>query len=194
MEPSELLRRLAETLERLGIAYLVTGSMASGTYGEPRFTNDIDVIVVLPAEKVAAFCAAFPGPEFYCDPGMVADAVRDQFQFNILHPDSGLKVDVILAKDSPFDRSRLSRARRVVLGPQFSPSFASPEDVILKKLEFYREGGSEKHIRDILGVLKVQGDRVDRAYITDWANRLGLTAEWDLVLAQLTPPTEGGTS
>jgi hypothetical protein len=100
----------------------------------------------------------------------------------------------MIATDSPFDRSRMSRAVRLPVAPDFMAWFASPEDVILKKLEFYRDGGSDKHIRDILGVLKIQGDRVDRAYIADWAKRLNLTTEWELVLAQLTPPTEGGTA
>lgn len=191
MDSSDLLRRLAEALERLQVPYLVTGSMATIAYGEPRFTNDIDVVVALTADKVDAFCAAFPAPEFYCPRDLVADSVRDRFPFNIIHPESGLKIDVILATDSPFDRSRLGRAVRMTPGPGYQTWFASPEDVILKKLEFYREGGSDKHVRDILGVLKVLGEKVDRIYIADWANRLGLLTEWGLVLAQLTPPAEG---
>jgi hypothetical protein len=189
MEPAELLRRLAETLEQLHIPYLVTGSMATIAYGEPRFTNDIDVVVALQLEQVDAFCAAFPEPEFYCPPDMVLQSLRQRFPFNILHPESGLKIDVILPSDSEFDRVRLSRAVRVQGSPEFAAWFASPEDVIVKKLQYYREGGSEKHLRDIAGVLKIRGDRVDRQYIDDWTNRLGLTAEWQLVLARLAPPT-----
>jgi hypothetical protein len=187
MEPSDLLRLVAHKLEELGIPYLVTGSTATIAYGEPRLTNDIDVVADLRPGQVDAFCAAFPGPEFYCPRDYVADAVRKKFQFNVLHPESGLKIDVIIATDSDFDRARLSRAVRLQEGPDFAAWFASPEDVIVKKLEYYREGGSEKHIRDILGVLKIRGDRVDRAYIAEWASRLGLTTEWDLVQARLSP-------
>src|SRR5205823_13190099 len=95
MGPSELLRRLAEVLERLPIPYLVTGSMATIAYGEPRFTNDIDVVVALRLDQVDAFCTSFPEPEFYCHREAVVQAVHQRFQFNIIHFESGLKIDVI---------------------------------------------------------------------------------------------------
>jgi hypothetical protein len=179
-EPAELLAHLAASLELLQIGYLVTGSMATIAYGEPRFTNDIDVVVDLHADKIDAFCARFPAPEYYCPRHMVTDAIRKKWQFNIIHPASGLKIDVIIATDSDFDRSRLSRGERIATADDTFVSFASPEDVILKKLVYYREGGSEKHIRDIVGVLKVQGDRIDRTYIAAWADRLGVGDEWGL--------------
>jgi hypothetical protein len=137
MDESNLLRHLAATLEQLAIPYLVTGSMATIAYGEPRFTNDIDVVVALQPAQVDAFCAAFPEPEFYCPRDFVADAVRRRFQFNVLQPETGLKIDVIVATDSAFDRSRLNRAVRVQTQPGIAAWFASPEDVILKKLEYY---------------------------------------------------------
>jgi hypothetical protein len=183
MEPSDLLRRVAEVFESLEIRYLITGSTATIAYGEPRFTNDIDVVAALPETKVDALCAAFAAPEFYCSPEAARDAVKRHFQFNIIHPASGLKVDVMIPAVTPFNASRLSRAIRVPGGPAFSAWFASPEDVIIKKLEYYRLGRSEKHLRDIAGVLKVRGERLDRDYISDWATRLGLSAEWQLVLA-----------
>lgn len=176
--PADLLAHLAASLDLLRIRYLVTGSMATIAYGEPRFTNDIDVVIALPEDTIDAFCARFPSPEFYCPRHMVAEAVRKKWQFNIIHPASGLKIDVIIATDSAFDRSRLSRGERIATADDTFVSFASPEDVILKKLVCYREGGSEKHLRDIAGVLKVQGDRVDREYIAAWADRLGVGAEW----------------
>lgn len=117
MEPFELLRRLAEALERLGIRYLVTGSMATIAYGEPRFTNDIDVVVDLRPDQVNAFCAAFPEAEFYCPPEFVAEAVRRKFQFNVLQPETGLKIDVMVATDSEFDRARFGRSVRVQTRP-----------------------------------------------------------------------------
>jgi Nucleotidyl transferase AbiEii toxin, Type IV TA system len=187
MEQYELLRRLTEALDRLGIPYLVTGSIATIAYGEPRFTIDIDVVIDLRPEQVDSFCAIFPEPEFYCPRDFAAEAVRKQFQFNVLQPETGLKIDVIVATGSAFDRTRLRRAQRLPAQPGFEAWFASPEDVILKKLEYYKEGGSEKHIRDILGILRIRGERVDRGYIADWADRLGVTAEWELILARLSP-------
>jgi hypothetical protein len=185
MEPSELLRRFVEVLERLRIPYLVTGSMATIAYGEPRFTNDIDVVVPLRLDQVDTFCASFPQPEFYCYRESVIQAVRDRSQFNIIHHGSGFKIDVIVPDESEFNRSRLSRGVCLPGSPDFDIWFASLEDVILKKLEYYRMGGSEKHIRDIAGVLKVQAGRVDRDYITDWTERLGLADVWREVLERI---------
>ena len=88
---------------------------------------------------------------------------------------------MIVAEDTPFNRSRFARAVRVKPEPDYDASFASAEDVILKKLCFFQEGGSEKHLRDIVGVLKVGGDRIDRQYIGDWARQLGVESEWAAV-------------
>ncbi len=178
MEPSELLRRFVEVLERLSVPYLLTGSMATIAYGEARFTHDLDVLVALPSNRVDAFCEAFSEPDFYCYREAVMQAVRDRFRFKIIHLESGLKIDVIIPDDSDFNRSRLARGVRLPVRADFEATYPSPEDVIIKKLEFYREGGSDKHIRDIVGVLKVLGERVDREYITGWVARLGLTDIW----------------
>ncbi len=140
MEPSELLHFLAATLERLEVPYYVTGSMATTTYGEPRFTNDIDVVVDLRLDQVDAFCAAFAAPEFYCSRDAAVQAIQQRFQFKVLHPSSGLKIDVIVTSDSEFDRLRLHRAVRIPEGEQTAIRFSSPEDVIVKKLEFYQLG------------------------------------------------------
>lgn len=188
MEPSELLRRFVAVLEGLRIPYLITGSMASIAYGESRFTNDIDVVVTLPLDQVDAFCQSFPETEFYCYREAVMQAVRQRSQFNIIHFESGLKIDVIIPDDSEFNRSRLARGVRLPARDDFEATFSSPEDVIIKKLEFYREGGSDKHLRDIAGVLKVLGERVDRVYITGWATRLGVEDIWRDVLQQVDKP------
>jgi hypothetical protein len=189
MEQAELLKYLAKSLDELHIPYLLTGSMATIAYGEPRFTNDIDVVVAMTAGHVQAFCAAFHAPDFYCPREVVEEAVRQKFQFNILHPESGLKVDVIMASDSAFDRSRLGRGVRLPAGADFEATFAAPEDVIVKKLQYFREGGSEKHLRDIVGVLKVQGERIDQVYLADWVARLDLGNEWQLIVARLSGET-----
>lgn len=188
MEPSELLMRLAGTLERLQLPYLVTGSMASIAYGESRFTNDIDVVVALPMDQVDAFCQSFPESEFYCYREAVLEAVRQRSQFNIIHFESGLKIDVIIPDDSPFNRTRLGRGVRLPIRGDSEATFSSPEDVIIKKLEFYREGGSDKHLRNIAGVLKVLGERVNRAYITAWATRLRVEDIWQGVLQRVDNP------
>lgn len=188
MEHDDLLGYLAETFERLKLPYLVTGSTATIAYGEPRFTNDIDVVVDLPANHIDALIAAFPEDHFYISRSAVEAAVARHHQFNIIHPTSGLKADVIVASQSEFDRTRLRRARRLPVLENREVSFASPEDVILKKLQYFQEGGSEKHLRDIAGVLLIQGDHIDRDYIKDWAQRLGFAEIWSLVLARIEDP------
>lgn len=140
MELYELLERVVQTLERLRIPYLVTGSVASMAYGEPRLTNDIDVVAGIRAEHVAGLLASFPAEEFYLDDEAVHDAIDHETQFNIIHPASGLKVDVMVRKDTPFDRSRFARARLLRPAESYTAAFASAEDVIIKKMEYYREG------------------------------------------------------
>ncbi len=185
MEHAELLRKVVEVLEGMRVAYLVTGSTATIYYGEPRFTNDIDVVIRLPAARVNEFCRAFASDEFYLDEESVRTAVASSGQFNLIHATGGLKVDFIAAGASAFDQSRFRRGVRVQAGPEYEATFASPEDVIIKKLEYYVAGGSEKHLRDIAGVLKISGERVDRTYISEWAARLGLVEVWEAVLGRV---------
>ena len=183
MELAELLCHVTSTLDQLEIPYLVTGSMATIAYGEPRLTNDIDLVVRLSPLQVDSLCDAFPGDEFYVSREAALDSARMWRQFNILHPKSGLKIDVMVADDSDFNASRFGRARLLSVAPDVTAAFASPEDVILKKLEYFREGGSEKHLRDITGVLKIMGSDLDHRYLAVWARRLGLSALWREVSA-----------
>jgi len=185
MEQDELLQRAVETLERLNLTYLVTGSMATILYGEPRFTNDIDIVVQLSAKRIGDFVQAFPSDEFYLDDERIRQAVESRGQFNVLHPASGLKIDVIIPEMDEFDRSRFTRARRVRPANDYEATFSSAEDVIVKKLQFHAEGGSDKHLRDIASVLRISGADLDRDYVTEWADRLGLREIWDLILDQL---------
>jgi predicted nucleotidyltransferase len=182
----ELLRKMATTLEKLGVPYAVVGSTASTAYGEARLTNDIDIVLDLQLGDVDRFCNEFPDPEFYLSRRAVESAVQRRFQFNIIHPTSGLKVDCILAGNNEFDRNQLARAIRVARKDAgYTVQFASPEDVILKKMEYFRLGQSEKHTRDICGILKEQGDRIDRDYIRQWAEKMDLTEIWEAILVRI---------
>lgn len=185
MEPSELLRLAVTALEELGLRYLVTGSTASIFFGEPRFTHDVDIVVDLPPNRIAELCSKFPAEEFYVSEESARRAVRRRSQFNVIHPASGLKIDVIVPEDSLFNRSRFSRARRVQAGPAFKATFAAPEDVIVKKMEAFREGGSDKHLRDVAGILRISGDGLDYAYIENWTPHLGLETIWKTIKARL---------
>ncbi len=185
MELYELLELVVRTFARLGIPYVVTGSVASMAYGEPRLTNDIDVVAGIQLAHVQDLLAAFSAETFYLSEDAIHAAVEHQSQFNIIHPASGLKVDVMVRKDTPFDRSRFARARSLRPTESYTATFASAEDVIIKKMEYYRDGGSDKHLRDITGMLKVSGDEIDQAYIAEWAERLGLRDIWEMIQQRL---------
>jgi len=184
MDQLDLLRYIARVFEEMGLRYFVTGSTATIFYGEPRFTNDIDVVVELSEKRITDFCRRFPPEEFYVSEAAAREAVLRKSQFNIIHPSSGLKVDVIVPDSSPFNESRFARARRLHAADDFVASFASPEDAIIKKMEYYREGGSEKHLRDIAGVLKTSQDQIDVGYISQWAQQMGLGDLWNTILAE----------
>ena len=184
MEQRELLRWTVAALEKLRLPYFVTGGTATIFYGEPRFTNDVDIVVDLTPADVRPLLAEFPAPEFYASEEAALEAVRRRRQFNIIQPRTGWKVDVIVPPRTTFDRSRFARAQRLDAGG-FQAVFTSPEDAILMKLVFYREGRSERHLRDIAGVLQIGGGTVDRAYISEWAEGLGVAAEWQVVLDSL---------
>ncbi len=179
MEQHELLLIVVESCEKLKIPYLVTGAIASIAYGEPRFTNDIDIVVDMDSTHVDAFKSCFPENEFYLDVDSMKKAIERGHQFNIIHPVSGLKVDVNISKRDDFDRSRFARIKKLNVSETKSADFASPEDVIIKKLEYFKEGRSEKHLRDIASMLKISSELIDRAYISSWAKKLNVSDLWE---------------
>ena len=185
MEQSELMRLVVRAFESLNIPYMITGSHASTYYGEPRFTRDIDIVAEIQEGQVNDFVRFFTPNEYYCDKDMIKAEIKRRGQFNIIHAASGLKVHVILRKETPFSRVEFSRRKRSKVFSDQEANFATPEDVIIKKMAFYRDGGSEKHLRDITGILKISGDAVDRNYISEWAKRLELTDIWDAILKRL---------
>ena len=190
MGPSELLHEAVVVLEDLRVRYFVTGSMATILYGEPRMTNDVDLVAALDAAGVREFCAAFPGDSYYVSVDAALEAVALRGQFNLIHAASGLKVDVMVPDDTAFNISRFKRRARVEVAPGFTALYASAEDVIIKKLEYYAAGQSEKHLRDIAGVLRISGEHIDRAYVDEWTHTLGLTDIWLAVQARVARRSE----
>jgi len=181
MEQHELLLFVVGCFEKLKIPYLVTGAIASIAYGEPRFTNDIDVVVDISLIHIDAFKSYFPENEFYLDVDSMRAAINRRGQFNIIHPISGLKVDVIISKRDDFDLTRFARIKELNVSETKSANFASPEDVIIKKLEYFKQGRSEKHLRDIASMLKISSELIDRAYISSWAKRFSVSKIWEEV-------------
>ena len=151
MEQIELIRHAALALDRLAVPYALVGSWGSGIYGEPRFTRDIDIVLDLNLAQLPQFCAAFPDDEFYLSEAAARDAVRTGFQFNVIHPGSGNKIDFILTRPDSWNANQLARRRRIELGhgqEAFDAYVAAPEDVILGKLWYFAEGGGDRHLRE----------------------------------------------
>ena len=178
-EPS-LIAPFIRRLQRLGLPYMVTGSTAGILYGEPRLTHDVDLVVAMAGRDVRAFVDAFPDDEFYCPPVEVlaAEVAREAGgHCNLIDHQTGFKADVYLACDD-LHAWGLERRRTLVVD-DLEVAVAPIEYVIVRKLAYYREGRSAKHVRDIHGMLDVSGPDIDRAVLEAWIDRLGLRAVWN---------------
>ncbi|MDO8753733.1 MAG: hypothetical protein Q7J80_07545 [Anaerolineales bacterium] len=177
-EPIEVTLKVTSVLEKLGIPYLIGGSLASTLYGLVRTTQDSDIITEMHSEHIQSFVSSLQS-EFFIDEEMIADSIQRNSSFNIIHRDTMFKVDVFIPRPRPFQQSQLARAQRQIfdLESETSANFASPEDTVLSKLEWYRMGGevSDRQWRDILGVLKTRAGDLDLDYLRKWANELKVT-------------------
>ncbi len=186
MDQRELLAFSIEVLERIGIPYMIVGSIASGAYGEPRLTQDIDIVIVPGLDQVRGLCAAFPTDDFYVSVEAALQASKTPgAQFNVLHPESGNKIDFMIARSDNWGKEQISRRQRIQMLPGHEAFAARPEDIIISKMLYYQEGGSEKHARDIGGILKISNELVDRNYVARWAESLGLADIWKAILARV---------
>lgn len=170
--------RVARALEAVGAEYFVGGSVASSLQGEPRATNDIDFVVSMSAGKVPALVAQL-GPDFEVDADMLREALRTATTANLFYMPLITKIDVFGLGTTAFDETEFARRRRVRVKSSGEELFVkSPEDTVLRKLLWYREGGgvSEKQWRDVVEVLRVSGPGMDGSYLDAWAARLHLEA------------------
>lgn len=190
MEQSDILAALTPLvleLDRLGIPYRVGGSVASSAYGAARSTIDADLVADLHAPDTHALVEAIRD-SYYIDEGAVLDAIARKSSFNVVHLASMLKVDVFVLKTGAYDQQAFVRVRRDTLeegaGTEFN--LVTPEDLILNKLDWYRQGGgiSERQWRDVIGVLKVQAGALDMEYLQHWAAELGLVELVEQVLSE----------
>ncbi len=176
-EPVEVTLRVTAVFEALGVPYLIGGSLASALYGMVRTTQDADIVAEMRLVHLQPFIAALQD-EFYVDGEMIADAILRHSSFNIIHRSTMFKVDVFIPRPRPFVQSQLARAKRqfFTFDAEVSANFASPEDTILAKLEWYRLGGevSDRQWRDILGVMKVRAGDLDVGYLRTWAQALAV--------------------
>jgi hypothetical protein len=183
VEQADVVSHTLDVLQRMGLKYAIVGSFASIAYGEARFTHDIDVLVELPEQQINALCSEFPPPDWYVNEVAVRDAVRGRQPFNIIHTQSGNKIDFIVSRDDPWCQLQFERRQMVGVLEGVTGYAVHPEDVILGKLLYYQEGGSDKHLRDIASILAISGEFIDQDRLSDWANRLGVLDLWQQVLS-----------
>lgn len=173
-------------LNELGVRYMVSGSIAAIFYGEPRLTNDVDIIVFLKRSDVPLITRAFPLDEFYCPPADVIqmEIAKDQRgHFNLIHHETGFKADIYTVGRDELHTWGLANTHQITNGND-TISLAPPEYVIVRKLQFYREGHSEKHLRDIGRMLIGLGDSWNRETLLGLIRAQGLQTEWQLALAE----------
>lgn len=180
MSLAELFRRFAQPLHSLGIPYMATGAVAAVVYGEPRLTLDLDLVLQISPADAAPFSAAFPVSEFYVPPleTIEQEAARPSHgHFNLLHLDTGLRADIYLAGTDPLDAWGLANRRREeVLGE--TVWLAPPPYVIVRKLEYFAQGGSTKHLTDIQAMLRIRPDLMDLATVETFVVQRGLEDAW----------------
>jgi len=192
MEQADVVRFTLDVLDRLGIEYAIVGSFASIAYGEPRFTRDIDILITLTVARVGDLCRSFPAPEWYVSEPAARQATHRRHQFNVIHTLSGNKIDFILARDDEWGRLQMTRRQQIAVLAGRLGYAAHPEDIILGKLLYFQQGGSDKHLRDIAGILAISGELVDRGRVHRWAEKLGVAHLWEETLRQVDKPRPSG--
>jgi hypothetical protein len=179
----EFFTHVLKSLNSCGIPYMVTGSVGAMLYGEPRLTNDIDVVVEIASDQAEQLRGCFPAEDFYYPATeFIQETIRRRGQFNIIHIESGSKADLIVRKAGDFSAVEFSRKQFLEFTENFQAPTATPEDVILSKMRAHKAGSSEKHVTDILSILEISGDALDYPYLAHWAGALGLGAVWQSIL------------
>jgi len=172
MSQKDFLLRLVSRLQACGIPYMISGSLGSSVHGEPRATNDVDLVIAPMARQLEAFIESL-GDDYYVSPTAAKEALRARSIFNVIDHETGWKADLIIRKERAFSVEEFSRRRAAnILGTE--AMVVSAEDAILSKLEWAKQTGSEVQLRDALGVAVVQWASLDRGYLQKWASELGV--------------------
>ena len=173
MTQEEVLKRVISALEDNNIPYMLTGAIAVNYYGRPRLTHDVDIIVNIEKKHIQSIVDAFY-QEFYVSSESIKDAIKHRTVFNIIHNETGLKIDFWMLTNEEYDKTRFSRRESQTIFDR-QMSISSAEDIILVKLLWYKRSTSEKHIIDAEGILQVQGESIDNNYLEKWAKNLSVS-------------------
>lgn len=178
----EVLRDFVQKAERLDISYMVTGSFAMSTYGEIRFTRDIDIVIEMEAARVDEFFRLFER-DFYISKNSVRRAVGDQSMFNLIHLEKAVKIDCIVRNQTDFERLKFANRRQVTIDDLIFWTITK-EDLILSKLNWAKSSASEMQIRDVANLI---AGEYDFTYVQKWIKELNLEEIWQKVLEWKTP-------
>lgn len=174
--------KLRAALEAANIPYFVSGSFASSAHGVPRSTNDIDIVIAPPEPRaLTRLLKQFPASEFGLSEEDAHDALNRRAQFNVIDYATHWKVDFILRQDTSFDESRFAR-REIVEIAGIRLYAASAEDILITKLWWAKLSDSERQISDAAGIIRVQAENLQRAYVERWVSVLGLDDQWQAAL------------
>lgn len=175
-EAIETTLRVTTALKALGVRYVVGGSLASSLQGIPRATNDVDLVAAMQVEHAVPFVAHL-GDEFYADVDMIRGAITRRTEFNVIYQPAIFKIDVFVPPLDVLVLRELSRARIFDVGDGRELALASPEDVVVQKLRWYRLGGnvSDRQWSDAIGVVKTHRGRLEDAYMRETAEKLGVS-------------------
>lgn len=171
-EQGGFLATIVDKLNKAKIHYMVCGSLGSSTHGEPRATKDIDILITSSLKQLKQFISSF-SEDYYADYEMAEDAFRRQSMFNIIDIKTGWKVDLIFLKDNEYAIEEFSRRQDAKI-LEVEVKLVSPEDSILSKLHWAKMGNSDRQLRDAFGVAVVQWEKLDKAYLKKWAQKLNV--------------------
>lgn len=175
--PEGVIHRFAALLDSAGIPYMLTGSFASGFYGAPRATQDIDIVISPTLGSLNRFLRLLPDDKYYVSREAALDAYGRESLFNVVDFASGWKIDLICRKARAFSVAEFERRSRHDLAG-LEVSVASAEDVLLAKLEWAKLTQSDRQIEDAAGIMRIQDERLDTTYLAKWVEQLGLHDEW----------------
>lgn len=173
MTQEEIIKKVVDMLDKNGIPYMLAGAIAVNYYGRPRLTHDVDLVIQLQLKDAERVAHLFEG-EFYIALEGIIDAVEHGTMFNLIHSETGIKVDCWILKHKEYDKLSFARKRKETIFDQ-EMYISSPEDLVIAKLDWYKQSDTKKHYDDVVGIFQIQQGKLDIDYIRKWANRLSFS-------------------
>lgn len=177
MSVEDVFRAVQQALESAHIPYMVTGSFASSAHGEPRSSKDIDIVIAPTREQLVELIRQFPAGKYHAAEHEALEAFEYRSMFNVIDYATGWKVDLIIKKQRPFSDAEFARRQELEFAG-LRLSFATAEDILISKLEWVKEGESQRQLEDAAGILRVQGENLNVAYVEYWVRQLHLDDQW----------------